>query len=312
MNKNKKHNLDKLEINDGDIFKLGDHYLVCGSSLDKDLVIKVMRLCGGEISLICSDPPYGVDYVSSKQSLLGGKAGHQGNVGANSASNENGTTSSNISRAKDIVGDSLTSDEAYQDFITIMLSAIKPHLAKKNTYYIFNSDKMVVPLIGGIRGSGFKFTQLLIWVKSNPVVGRLDYLPMHELIAYGWHGSHRFYKSKDKSVIYEPKTTSSKMHPTTKPLALIRRLILNSSKLGDVVFDGFLGSGTTLLASEQTGRVCVGFEIDSDYCRVILKRFAKLSPAKGITLVVGSGEDHKAPIASSSSSIGVGDQKLVE
>lgn len=103
----------------------------------------------------------------------------------------------------------------------------------------------------------FKLAQLLIWVKNNQVVGRKDYLAKHELILYGWHGVHKFLKSKDKSVIFYPKPNSSPLHPTTKPIGLLRRLILNSTQIGDVVYDPFGGSGSTLIACEQTKRICI-------------------------------------------------------
>ena len=107
-----------------------------------------------------------------------------------------------------------------------------------------------------------------------------DYLAKHELIAYGWHGTHQFYKSKDKSVLFYPKPNASPLHPTTKPDGLIRRLILNSSSIGDTVYDPFAGSGTTLIASEETKRRFLAIEIDPEYCKVILNRYEKLLGGK--------------------------------
>lgn len=139
---------------------------------------------------------------------------------------------------------------------------------------------MVFALRNAMNELGVKFGQLLIWVKTHAVVGRLDYAPQHELIVYGWYGTHEFVKSKDKSVLVCPKPNQSKMHPTTKPLDLIRRLVLNSTRVGDIVYDGFLGSGTTLLACEQTKRKCVGIELDPEYCATIIARFEKLTGTK--------------------------------
>jgi DNA modification methylase len=84
---------------------------------------------------------------------------------------------------------------------------------------------------------GFKFAQLFIWVKNNGVIGRKDFLAKHELIIYGWFGKHSFFKSKDSMVLYCPKPIASNFHPTTKPSSLKRRLILTSSKIGEVVYD---------------------------------------------------------------------------
>ena len=122
--------------------------------------------------------------------------------------------------------------------------------------YIFNSDKMIFPLKQAMDQCGYKLSQLLVWVKTQAIVGRLDYLPQHELIAYGWLGKHRFRKSKDKSVLICPKPSKSKLHATMKPIALLRNLILNSTNTGDIVFDGFGGSGSTLIACEHVKRIC--------------------------------------------------------
>jgi DNA modification methylase len=119
------------------------------------------------------------------------------------------------------------------------MDAITSHLERKNSFYIFNADKMVFALRDGMLKAGLKFAQLLIWVKTHAVIGRLDYAPQHELIAYGWFGTHEFVKGKDKSVLVYPKPNKSKMHPTTKPIPLIRHLILNSTRIGDVVYDAF-------------------------------------------------------------------------
>ncbi|MDD4027286.1 MAG: site-specific DNA-methyltransferase, partial [Candidatus Shapirobacteria bacterium] len=110
----------------------------------------------------------------------------------------------------------------------------------------------------------------------HAVLGRMDYLIQHELIAYGWFGTHKFYKSKDKTILFFPKPQKSKLHPTMKPIPLIRHLILNSSQIGDYVFDGFLGSGTTLLAAEQTRRKCLGIELDPEYCQTIVNRYQRM------------------------------------
>jgi DNA modification methylase len=125
---------------------------------------------------------------------------------------------------------------------------------------------------------GGKMSQLLIWAKNNSIIGRLDYSPKHELIVYGWFGIHKFYKSRDKSILCFPKPNRSSLHPTMKPVALIRHLILNSSRIGDIVWDGFLGSGSTLIACQQTRRICVGTEISPVYCQTIIDRFKKIFP----------------------------------
>jgi DNA modification methylase len=131
---------------------------------------------------------------------------------------------------------------------------------------------------------GFKFAQLVIWVKTHSIIGRMDYLPQHELIAYGWHGTHAFLRSKDKSVLVHPKPQKSSLHPTMKPIGLLRNLILNSSRIGEVVYDPFGGSGSTLMACEQTKRRCFIVEMDADYCRTIITRWEKLTGRNAIKI----------------------------
>ena len=209
-----------------------------------------------KIKAVIADVPYGVEVTESKRGFQ------------------------TLSKNKVVENDHLQSDEEYSKFTRDWIEAIKPHLERKNSFYIFNSDKMIFALREGMLQAGLKFAQLLIWVKTHAVIGRMDYAPQHELIAYGWYGVHEFLKSKDKSVLVCPKPNKSKMHPTTKPLDLIRRLILNSTRIGDVVYDGFLGSGTALLACEQTKRVCIGVELDPEYCQTIIDRFQKLTGLK--------------------------------
>jgi len=238
-------------IKQGDAFRLGEHLLICGDSRDKEMLSKF--LSAKKIKSVICDVPYGVAVTESKEGFQ------------------------TLAKNKPIANDQLQSDEDYRKFTRDWIEAILPHLERKNSFYIFNSDKMVFALREGMLETGLKFGQLLIWVKTHAVIGRMDYAPQHELIAYGWYGVHEFLKSKDKSVLVCPKPNKSKMHPTTKPLDLIRRLVLNSTRIGDVVYDGFLGSGTCLLACEQTKRVCIGVEIDPEYCQTIIDRFQKLT-----------------------------------
>lgn len=240
----------------GDIFILGDHVLACGDARDSKLVA---RTCTNKkIDLVLTDPPYGVEYVASKSGF------------------------SRIAKDKTIAGDETTSESAYAVFSSAWLSVAKAHLAKKNTYYIFNSDKMVFALRTALLSLGFKFTQLLVWVKNHGVIGRMDYLPQHELIAYGWFGTHDFKHSKDKSVLYYPKPSKSVLHPTMKPVGLLRKLILNSTETGAVVYDPFGGSGSTLIACEHVGRRAVVIELDTEYCATIIKRWERLTGKKAI------------------------------
>ncbi len=239
----------KKSIRPGDIFALGSSRLACGDSCDPVLLDHLLGT--QKIDLIASDPPYGVGIVESKEYLK------------------------NPSKHKAIANDQLQSEEEYVNFSKKWLDAISLHLAQKSSFYIFNADKMLFALKKALDESGYHFCQLLIWAKTGAVIGRMDYLPQHELIVYGWKGTHKFVKEQDKSVIIYPKPKRSPLHSTMKPPGLMRRLILNSTSIGENVFDGFLGSGTTLVVAEQIGRQCFGVELSPEYCQTIIDRYEK-------------------------------------
>jgi DNA modification methylase len=240
--------MNATPITTGDLFKLGTHLLLVGDATDAKAVGQLLN--GNHINLILTDPPYGVSYVEGKKGFTG-------------------------SEHRIIENDHEQSDSEYRAFTEKWMAAVAPHLSKKNACYIFNSDKMIFALRDGMQDAGYRFTQLLIWAKTHSVVGRMDYHLQHELIAYGWHGTHVFHKSKDKSLLLYPKPSKSRLHPTMKPVGLLRRLILNSTVIGQTVYEPFAGSGSTLIACEDTRRRCVAVEIDPEYCRVILDRFEK-------------------------------------
>lgn len=241
-----------LTIKHGDSFQLSEHLLVCGDCTDAPLMKSAIgRRC---IALVLTDPPYAIAYVEGKEGFLKGKTKHVA-----------------------IQNDHLQSDDEYRAFTRKWIEALRPHLERKNAFYIFNSDRMVFPLRDGMQDAGCHLAQLLVWVKTQAIVGRLDYLPQHELVAYGWLGVHEFRRSKDKSVIVYPKPTRSTLHPTMKPVGLLRSLILNSSRIEDFVYDPFAGSGSTLIACEQTKRRCIAVELDPHYCEVIIRRYEKLT-----------------------------------
>lgn len=246
-------------IKQGDLFRLGDHVIACGDCRDKELINQLVK--GARIKSVISDVPYGINYVGSKNDFK-----------------------QKIRMPKDILNDGCQSDEQYKKFTKEWLQAILPHLEKKNSIYVFNSDKMIFALKQALEEEGITFSQLIIWIKNQAVVGRKDYLPQHELIAYGWLGIHEFLKSKDKSIIFCPKPSKSTLHPTMKPVSLIRHLILNSTRVNDYIFDGFLGSGTAIIAAEQAKRKCLGVEIDAQYIESIINRFYALTGIKAVKI----------------------------
>jgi DNA modification methylase len=245
----------KNSIKIGQLFALGKHHLLAGDATNSEHVKLLMK--SKKVDLICVDIPYGVGYVENKR-----------------------TYKQKLGKEKIIVNDNISSETEYAKFNKEWLGCIKPYMASKNSAYIFNSDKMLFALRDGLQQAGWYMSQLLIWVKNSSIVGRLDYLPQHELIIYAWHGTHKFKKAKDKSVLIYPRPSKSKLHPTMKPVSLLRRLILNSTNIGDVVYDGFLGSGSCLIACEQIGRICYGIEIDTEYCQTIIDRYEKITGNK--------------------------------
>lgn len=240
------------EITKGDLFQLGEHRLICGDARNQEVVAKLVDK--EKIAEILTDPPYGVAVVESKTGFSQTKTQH-----------------------KVIANDHIQNEKEYLIFTTEWLNATKPYLNQKNSIYVFNSDKMIFALKKGLEQSGCHFSQLLVWVKTQAVIGRMDYLPQHELIAYAWFGRHRFRHSKDKSVLVYPKPTKSSLHPTMKPVGLLRKLILNSTETNDVIYDPFAGSGSTIIAAEQTKRRCFAIECDPDYCLKIIERYKKLT-----------------------------------
>ena len=247
-----------MKINKGDIFKVGDHIIGCGDSTDRDFVSKVIGK--NKIRAIVTDPPYGVAYVENKKGFA--KLG--------------------VKDEKIIVGDHLQSEDEYGDFTRKYLGAVIPYLEDYNGCYIFNADPMFPSLRKGMKDAGFYYSQMIIWIKNQPVMSRKDYLSQYELIAYGWFGKHKMERSKSKNVIYHPRPNRSRLHPTQKPIGLLRKIIPDNTNVGDIVYDPFLGSGSTAIASEHLGRKCIGLEIDGEYVSIVLRRLEKLTGQKPI------------------------------
>jgi DNA modification methylase len=249
-----------MKINKGDIFKIGNHIVGCGDSTDKEFVDRVIG--NNKIRVILTDPPYGVAYVENKKDFL--KLG--------------------VKTDKVIIGDHTQNEKEYEDFTKKYLQVVIPYLDKYNACYIFNADLMFPALRSGFTNSGFYYSQMLIWIKNQPVMSRKDYLSQYELIAYGWLNKHKTERSKNKNVIYHPRPNKSKLHPTQKPIGLLRKLIPDNTNIGDIIYDPFLGSGSTAIASEHLGRKCIGIELDESYVEIIIRRLEKLTGEKAIKI----------------------------
>jgi DNA modification methylase len=260
------------EIKTGDLIELGNHRLLCGTCSNPDNHKKLF--VGNEkIDVIQTDPPYGVGYVEGKKDFMEAIHG----------------SSDNLNKFENIQNDQTIQD--YYKFSKEWLTPILPYLNSKNVFYIFNGDAKMREFLNALEDCGFHFSQLIIWNKNQTVIGRKDYQPKHELIFYGWKGRHKYYGMKDKSILNCNKPKANKLHPTMKPPQLLRKLIYHSSKLKDIIFDPFGGSGSTLIAAHQLGRYCRMMEIDLNYCSIIIQRFMKLTAKEeGIVIKINGQE----------------------
>jgi site-specific DNA-methyltransferase (adenine-specific) len=262
----------------GDIWRLGEHRLMCGDSTDAECVKALM---GGQMAdLYLTDPPYNVDYVGKTKDAL------------------------------KIQNDSMD-DDKFRAFLTDAFMAANDHIKKGAAFYIWHADSEGFNFRYAVKANGWLLKQTLIWVKNSLVMGRQDYQWKHEPCLYGWKEGKSHYFIKDRkqttiidnsidlnvatfddlknwyldlmeqcSVIYEDKPNKSELHPTMKPVKLIAKQITNSSRKNENVLDLFAGSGTTLIACEQTDRNAYVMEYDEKYATAIIDRWEKLTGQK--------------------------------
>jgi DNA modification methylase len=244
----------------GQLWKIGAHLLLCGDCRDGDAVARLWCGSGPSIRMIWTDPPYGIDYVQIKNDAL--RHLHKG------------------TRVKTgIANDSLTPEKTHELFrAALTLAAQRAHKGAV-CYATVAAGPLLVGFIQAFEAAGFSFKHHLIWVKQQMVLGRSDYHYRHEPIIYGWleNGPHYFTTDRTQDTVFEfDKPATSQFHPTTKPTALIARMIANSSRPRELVYDPFCGSGSTLLAAHQLGRIGYGVEIDPGYVAVTLERLSAL------------------------------------
>lgn len=234
----------------GDIYRLGNHYLMCGDSTNNSDVLKLMQ---GELAdLIVTDPPYNVNYE--------------------------GKTEDNLK----IMNDNMKNSEFY-DFLKLTYDNLYANIKEGGSIYVFHADTEGLNFRKAFQESGFKLAECLIWVKNTFVMGRQDYQWQHEPILYGWKlgAGHYFIDDRTLSTVLEfDKPSRNAEHPTMKPIELIAYLIKNSSKRHDKVVDLFGGSGSTLIACEQLERQTYMMEKDPKYCDVIIDRWEKFTNKK--------------------------------
>jgi DNA modification methylase len=226
----------------GDLFTLGDHRILCGDCTKPE---DVARLTAGAIAdIIWTDPPYGVNYVGKTKSAM-----------------KIDNDEINPAQTRALVADSMK------------LAPLKPggvfYIAAPSGYEEFLFRQ-------GLEEAGLRLHQVIAWVKDRFVMGRSDYHWRHESILYGWKEgvAHYFIADRTQDTVWEiPRPSASEDHPTQKPIELVTRALVNSSHPGEIVYDPFCGSGTTIIAAESLGRRCLAMELDPVYVRVAIDRW---------------------------------------
>jgi len=258
----------------GDVWLLGEHRLMCGDSTMIDDVEKLMD--GNKADLLVTDPPYGVSYTEKNKYL--------NSIGKPMAC------------PNAIENDSKKPKEMNEFWLQVLLNAYTI-LDNKSSYYIFSPQGGDLMMMMAIGDAGFLLKHMLIWVKNNHVLGRCDYNYKHEPILYGWksNGTHKFYgKGQFKTSVWEiDKPLKNDLHPTMKPVELIKECILNSSEKNQNIIDVFGGSGSTLIACEETGRKCHMMELSPQYVSVIIARWEQYTGKKAI-MEDGYGKGNRA------------------
>jgi DNA modification methylase len=239
----------ETSIQRGDLFALGRHRLLCGDSTSAEDVGRLMD--GEKADLLLTDPPYGVSYVGKTKDAL------------------------------TIENDALT-EEGLEELIRGAFSIAETNCRPGAYWYATVPPGPLHLLFADDWKARGILRQIMVWVKDSMVLGHSEYHYQHEPILFGWIPGER-YKNPDRTrtTVWEcPRPKASREHPTMKPVALWARAIQDGSREADLVFDPFLGSGTTLVACEQLGRTCYGMEISPQYCQVIIDRWEKLTGQK--------------------------------
>lgn len=236
----------------GDVWLLGQHRLVCGDSTKAGTFTDLMD--GKLANLVVTDPPYNVNYEGA----------------AGKIKNDN------------------MADEAFYDFLLAAFTNTEAAMAQDASIYIFHADTEGLNFRKAFSNAGFQLSGCCIWKKPSLVLGRSPYQWQHEPVLFGWKkkGKHNWYTDRKQTTIWEfEKPKKNADHPTMKPVALVAYPIMNSSLTNCIVLDPFGGSGSTLIACEQTDRICFIIELDEKYCDVIIKRYIELIGSAGADAV---------------------------
>ena len=236
----------------GDVWTLGRHRLVCGDSTKAETFDLLMA--GKKANLVVTDPPYNVNYEGS----------------AGKIKNDN------------------MADAAFYNFLLAAFKNTEAAMADDASIYVFHADTEGLNFRRAFADAGFRLSGTCIWKKQSLVLGRSPYQWQHEPILFGWKkkGKHQWYTGRKESTIWEfDKPKKNGDHPTMKPIPLLTYPIMNSSMSNTLVLDPFGGSGSTLVACEQTDRSCCTIELDEKFCDVIVKRYIEqVGSADGVSV----------------------------
>jgi len=241
----------------GDVWLLGRHRLICGDSTKIETYINLMD--GKKANLVVTDPPYNVAYEGT----------------AGTIQNDN------------------MEDKMFYEFLFDSYKGMYESLADGGSIYVFHADRETVNFRVAFKDAGFFCHQTCIWVKNSLVLGRCDYQYSHEPVLVGWKptSGHKFYADRKQKTTWNfDRPTKSKYHPTMKPIALMAYPITNSSLTNSIVLDPFGGSGSTLIACEQTDRICYTIELDEKYADVIVKRYIEQAGSDAEVYLIREGE----------------------
>ena len=253
----------------GDIWMLGKHRMMCGDATSEEDVVRLMD--GDSANLVVTDPPYNVAYESAD--------------------------------GKKIQNDSMADGQFYE-FLLAAFRNMAAHMAEGGSAYIFHADTEGLNFRRAFKEAGFHISGVCIWVKNSLVLGRSPYQWQHEPVLFGWlpNGKHRWFSDRKQSTVWNfDKPRRSKEHPTMKPIPLLAYPIKNSSAPNGIVLDLFGGSGSTLMACEQTDRICLTMELDPKYATAIVMRFSNEYGAENIRLLRDGKEMPYAAVVSQNS-----------
>jgi DNA modification methylase len=279
---------DKAITQPGDLWILGDHRLLCGDSSKPEDVDRMLD--GAAIHLVNTDPPYNVkveprsnNAIAAGLSSFQGTTHHQGFDLARDA--QKGKATHKKLRAKDRpLANDFVSDAEFERLLQAWFGNLTRVLLPGRGFYIWGGYANIANYPAVLKAHGLYMSQTIIWDKQHPVLTRKDYMGAHEWCFYGWRegAAHQFYGPNNATDLWAVKKVNpqSMIHLTEKPVELASRALEYSSRKGENVLDLFGGSGSTLIAAQQTGRRAFLMELDPLYCDVIVQRFEQFTGQK--------------------------------